>query len=188
MNRNRDHQLGVETFSLKVSTMSEPAGILIEEKKETTCIESSEVVEKLHENHCYELKTLRDNAEKFTLKENDPNSGKPETEILINEEKEKSNEGQRYGCEHENSEKRSDEQSIGYANQGSENGYELDMGKNNPGENSISDDEESFLSCRSNSECSYYRSSAPKKISFQTQMVVLQKILDSRFLLKIPQL
>ena len=73
--------------------MSEPAGILIEEKKETTCIESSEVVEKLHENHCYELKTLRDNAEKFTLKKNDPNSGKTESEILINEEIEESNEG-----------------------------------------------------------------------------------------------
>ena len=147
--------------------MSEPAGILIEEKKEIKCIESSEVVEKPDENRCYELKTPRDNADQCTLKDNDPNSGKTESEILINEEIEESNEGQRYGCEHDNSDKRSDEQLISYASHISENGYELDLGKNNSSDNSVSDDEESFLSCRSNSECSYYRSAALKRIFFR---------------------
>ena len=164
--------------------MSELAGTRCEP---IMSMEQRKVVGEPDENHCYEPKTPSDNSDQCILK-NDQNSGKTENELLTHEEIEESNEGCRYGYKHDNSDKRSDEQFLGYAGNVSENGYELDMGKNNPGENSISDDEESFLSCRSNSECSYYRSSAPKKISFQTQMVVLQKILDSRFLLKIPQL
>ena len=144
--------------------MSELAGIRCDP---ITSIEERKVVEKSDENHCYEPKTTSDNADQCTLKDNDHNSGKTENELPINEEIEESNEG----CKHDNSDRRSDEQSISYASHVSENGYELDMGKNNSSENSVSEDEESFLSCRSNSECSYYRSAAPKKIFFRLRIL-----------------
>ena len=132
-----------------------------------TCIEQRKVVEKPDEDHCYESKTPNDNAGQCTLKDNDQNSGKTENELPINEEIEESNEG----CKHDNSDRRSDEQFISYTSHVSENGYELDMGKSNSSENSVSEDEESFLSCRSNSECSYYRSAAPKKIFFRLRIL-----------------
>ena len=145
--------------------MSESAGIRCEP---ITCIEQCKVVEKPDKNHCYEPKTPSDNAEQCTLKDNDQNSGKTENELLINEEIEESNEGCRYGNKHDCSDKRSEAQLISHASHDvSENGYEFDMGKNNSSENSVSEDEESFLSCRSNSECSYYRSAALKKIFFR---------------------
>ena len=152
-----------------MGTMSESPGIRCDP---ITSIEQRKVVEKPVENHCYEPNTPSDNADQCAVKDNYQNSGKTENELLINEEIEESNEGCRFGYKHDNSDKRSDKQFISYASHVSENGYELDMGKNNSSENSVSeDDEESFLSCRSNSECSYYRSVAPKKIFFQLRIV-----------------
>ena len=164
----------MESFYLKVGqwagglvgSMSELTGTRCEP---ITCIEQRKVVEKPDED--YESKTPNDNADQCTLKDNDQNSGKTENELLISEEIEGSNEGCRSGYKHDNSDKRSDEQYITYASHVSENGYELDMGKNNSSENSVSEDEESFLSCRSNSECSYYRSVAPKKIFFRLRIL-----------------